>query len=86
MRREYSMLKPLTPEDRKKAREAFNEVMNTHDEDPLAIAASVTVQSLRLAKKTGKEDEKRKPDQSAVEATNPAAGSNGPSANALEQQ
>jgi hypothetical protein len=29
------MLKPLTPEERKKAREAFHEVMNTNDDDPL---------------------------------------------------
>lgn len=51
------LLKPLTPETRRQAREAFNEVMNTHDEDPLAIAATVTVKSLLLAKKRAKEEE-----------------------------
>ncbi len=53
-------LKPLTPEARRQAREAFNEVMNTHDEDPLAIAATVTVKSLLLAKKKSREDENGK--------------------------
>jgi len=62
------MLKPLTPEERKKAREAFNEVMNTHDEDPLAIAAAVTARSLLLAKKKTREDEKQR--QSGKEANN----------------
>lgn len=54
------MLKPLTPEARRQAREAFNEVMNTHDEDPLAIAATVTVRSLLLAKKKSRDEEKER--------------------------
>lgn len=63
------VLKPLTPEARRKAREAFNEVMNTHDEDPLAIAATVTVRSLLLAKKKAREEEK--------EMGSPQEGTNG---------
>jgi hypothetical protein len=32
--------------------------MNSHDEDPLAIAATVTVRSLQLVKKKAKEEQK----------------------------
>ena len=64
----FGVLRPLTPEDRKAAREAFHEVMNTHDEDPLAIAAVVTVRSLLLAKRKNREEAKH--DRSAKEQPN----------------
>lgn len=39
-------MKPLSPDDRKKARESFNELLNAPDDDPHAITAVITNQAL----------------------------------------
>jgi hypothetical protein len=49
-------IKPLTPGDHRKARDAFNALLDAPDDDKHALAAEVTVQSLIRHRKKQREE------------------------------
>jgi hypothetical protein len=49
---------PLTPEDRRKARDAFNALLDAADDDKHAIVTALTVQGLLLHRKKAHEETK----------------------------